>query len=370
MDSQRLLATFFDLVTIDSPSRFEADVAAYCKRVLTSLGAQVYFDQSAAQTGSNTGNCIAHFPGTVAGHIAFSAHMDCVDPCCGVKPVVEQGVIRSAGATVLGADDKAGLAALLEALQCVLATDTPRPDITVVLTTCEELSLVGSSALAADLFSGEVPCFVLDADGAPGTIIVGAPYHHTLNATFSGKAAHAGVVPEQGISALQMAAAAICAMHLGRIDECTTANIGVIEGGREINIIAERCTLKGECRSLYEQRALAQRDAMTAALRQAADDFGGTVEVSWHLDYPGILLDETDPLVVKLIQAAQAAGLTPHCAVSGGGSDANVLGTKGAKAITLGIGMTAFHSCDEYISIADLEGSARFIESIIKTMAK
>ncbi|MEG2369436.1 MAG: M20/M25/M40 family metallo-hydrolase [Raoultibacter sp.] len=369
MESQRLLDTFFTLVTIDSPSRFEADVASYCEKALTDLGAQVSFDHADEATGSNTGNLIAHLPGNTPGHIAFSAHMDCVNPCCSVKPVVAEGVIRSAGDTVLGADDKAGIAAVIEALSCVVVDERPRPDITIVLTVCEELSLLGASALADDLFSGEVPCFVLDADGAPGSIIVGAPFHYTLKAAFSGKASHAGVVPEQGISTIQMAAAAIDAMCLGRIDECTTANIGVIEGGREVNIIPDTCVIAGECRSLYEDRVIAQRDAMTEALQRGAARFKGSVDVSWRLDYPGILFEEDDQLVEKLSEAARAAGLVPRYSISGGGADANVLGTKGARAITLGIGMTSFHSCDEYISIADLEGSARFVEAIIAVFA-
>lgn len=370
MNSQRLLDTFFDLVTIDSPSRLEADVALSCEQALKNLGAQVRFDQADEATGSNTGNLIAYLPGNVPGHIAFSAHMDCVNPCCGIVPIVKDGVIRSAGDTVLGADDKAGIAAVLEALSCAVSDNRRRPDITVVFTVCEELSLLGASALDDDLFEGTTPCFVFDADGAPGTIIVGAPYHYTLKATFTGKAAHAGVVPEQGVSAIQMAAAAICAMHLGRIDERTTANVGVIEGGREVNIIPDTCVIAGECRSLYEKRAVAQRDAMTEALRQAADRFGGTVEVSWHLDYPGILYDACDPLIEKMTAAARRAHLTPKCAVSGGGADANVLGAKGANAITLGIGMTAFHSCNEYIAVADLEGTARFAEALITVFAE
>lgn len=361
----RLLDTFFELVRIDSPSRHEAEMAACCKGRLEDLGFAVRIDDTKESTGSDTGNVIAHLPGTAPGHIALSAHMDCVSPCCGVEPIVEGGVVRSAGDTVLGADDKAGIAAILEALETVVADGRPRPDITVVFTVCEELSLLGAGALDPDLFDGTVPCFVFDADGAPGSIVLGAPYHYTLNAAFTGKAAHAGVEPECGASAIQMAAAAVSAMELGRLDECTTANIGMVEGGREVNIVPDRCTLSGECRSLYEDRVNAQRDRMTEALADAADRFGGSVDIDWREDYPGVLFDEADPIVEKLFSAARAAGLEPRTTVSGGGADANLLGTKGAKAVTLGIGMTAFHSFDEHIAIADIEGTERFVEAII-----
>lgn len=365
MEPTRLLDTFFDLVRIDSPSRYESQVAAYCVKRLEDLGFSVRIDESRAATGSDTGNVIAHLPGTAKGHIALSAHMDCVNPCCGVEPIVKDGIIQSAGDTVLGADDKAGIAAIFEALEVTLADGRPRPDITVLFTVCEELSLLGAGALEQDLFDGTVPCFVFDADGAPGSIILGAPYHYTLKAHFIGRAAHAGVEPERGVSAIQMAAEAIAAMPLGRIDDCTTANIGMIEGGREVNIVADSCTIDGECRSLYEDRVSAQRDAMTHALEAARERFGGSIDIDWRLDYPGVLFDEADPMVFKLFTAARNAGLEPRTSISGGGADANLLSTKGAQAITLGIGMTRFHTHDEYISVADLEGTERFIEAII-----
>ncbi|MDR0515174.1 MAG: M20/M25/M40 family metallo-hydrolase [Coriobacteriaceae bacterium] len=412
MDAQRLLDTFITLVGIDSPSRSEARVAAFCAQQLEGLGFVVRFDGAQETTGSDTGNLIAFLPGKpeanpsvtseassqvkpgdnppvssednpsalpAAGlpapyptdasglpHIALSAHMDCVDPCKGVIPLVQDGVIRSSGETVLGADDKAGIAAILEALRTVIEEGLARPSITVLLTTCEELSLLGASALADDVFPAQTPCFVLDADGSPGTIIKGAPYHYSLTAHFFGKAAHAGVAPEEGASAVQMAACAISSMRLGRLGEHATANIGIIEGGREINIIPDSCTLKGECRSLHQEEAKAIRDDMTQACKDAAQGFGGRVEVLWRLDYPGILYDECDPLIAKLSAAARAAGVEPVLAVSGGGADTNLIAAKGARAITLGIGMTAFHSLEEHITVKDLEDTARFVEEIVR----
>ena len=210
---------------------------------------------------------------------------------------------------------------------------------------------------------------MLDADGAPGTIIMGAPYHWTLRARIEGRAAHAGVEPEEGVSAIQIAAAAVAAMPLGRIDECTTANVGRIEGGVAVNIVPAVVTLMGECRSLYEDRVLAQRDAMTRALEEAAARFGGQVEVAWELDYPAVMHEPGDAIVAHLEAAAATCGLVSRHATSGGGADANILGTKGADAITLGIGMTNFHSVDEYIEVADLQNMARYVEAIIAEYA-
>lgn len=340
-------------------------MASRCAEELRALGFSVRFDDSATHTGSDTGNLIAYAPGTRPGHIVLSAHMDTVEPCAGIEPVVVDGVLRSAGDTILSADDKAGVAAILEGLRATIESGAPRPDITVVFTTCEELSLLGVGALAADALPSGAPCYVLDADGAPGTVIVESPCHYTLHASFTGRAAHAGVEPEAGVSAILMAAAALDSMPIGRIDEVTTANIGLIEGGRAVNIVPDACVIAGECRSLYRDRADAQRDAMTKALKGAAERFGGSVDVEWHLDYDAVLYDEDDELVQGIVRAAHEAGLTPRFLYSGGGADANVLISRGVRALTLGVGMANFHSVDECITVADLENSARLVEALI-----
>ena len=352
MNPTRLLDLFCEIVRIESPSRREAAMAARCADELRGLGFSVRFDDSAAQTGADTGNLVAHLPGTAPGHVVLSAHMDTVQPCAGIEPVVEDGVVRSAGDTILSADDKAGIAAILEGVRSVVEGGAPRPDVTVLLTTCEEQHLLGSGALAPDAL--------------PGTVITGAPCHWTLEAAFVGRASHAGVVPEAGVSAIQMAAAAIEAMPLGRLDEATTANIGVIAGGRETNVVPEACTLRGECRSLYPDRAEVQKAAMTVALEQAAARFGGSVDIDWTFSYGAVLYDEDDALVQTAARAARAAGLEPCFRHDGGGSDANVLAARGVRAVTLGVGMAAFHSPEEHISVADPEGTARLVEALVR----
>ena len=351
----------FDLVTVARDKEALEKQADELRR----LGFEVSFDDSAERVGSDTGNLVAHLPGTRTGHMVFSAHMDTVQPCAGIEPVVVDGVVRSAGDTILSADDKAGVAAIFEGVRSAVESGSPRPDVTVLLTTCEEQHLLGSSALADGLLPAGAPCYVLDADGAPGTIITGAPCHWSLNATFSGRAAHAGVCPEEGVSAIAMAAAAVSSMPLGRLDEATTANVGFIEGGGATNVVPDTCALAGECRSLYAERAEAQKEAMTEALEAAAARFGGAVSIEWTKSYDAVLFDEEDELVQAIVRASRAAGLEPRFHRSGGGSDANVLAARGVRPVTLGVGMAAFHSVDEHIAVDDLEGAARLVEALI-----
>lgn len=369
MNSDRLLSSFLEMVRIASPSRFESKMAAHCKNVLEDMGFAVVIDDSHEATGSDTGNVIAKLCGTASGHIMLCAHMDCVEPCGDVDPLVKNGIVCSAGDTILGGDDKAGIAAIFEAVRSVIESGEPRPDITVLLNTCEELSLLGGNALSDTLFAGNPCCIVFDASGEPGTIITASPQHSTLSARFTGKSAHAGIEPEKGISAIRMASAAIVGMELGRLDEDSTANIGIIEGGHETNIIPDCCIIRGECRSFDEGKAEAIRTRMTGACRDAAKRFGGEVEVDWRLDYPSIHYTEDDELVLALKKAACEAGLNPQTAFTGGGSDANVLKGKGARAITVSIGMEKVHSSDEFIRVKDLEDSTLFCEAIIRQFA-
>ena len=366
MNADRLLNLFCELVRIESPSRHEAAMAARCEVELTDLGFAVEYDESAPLTGSDTGNLIAVRKGEVAGTLILSAHMDTVDPCAGIDPVVCDGVIYSAGDTILSADDKSGIAPVFEAIRSLIEQDEPLPEIWVLLTTCEELHLLGAGALDADRLPLGASCYVLDADGPAGTIIQGAPCHYTFEATFHGMAAHAGVEPERGVSAILMAADAVAHMPLGRLDENTTANVGIISGGGATNVVPETCVVSGECRSLSTERADAVREAITGALAAASERAGGSVDVQWRVDYPAVVYAEDDPLVQGVVMAAKAAGLTPQLHYSGGGADANIHASRGVRAITLSTGMANFHSTEEYISIADLEGTCRLVEELIR----
>lgn len=367
MNRERVLQTFLELVRIDSPSRSESQVADYCEKHLADLGFAVRYDGSAKATGSDTGNLIATLDATPGrgGAVALSAHMDCVEPCRGVEPIVEDGVVRSAGDTVLGGDDKVGVAAILEAVRSVVESGADHPEVCVVLTTCEEESLLGASAIDPSVFPAGAFCYVLDAGGDPGTAILGSPCHYEFKASFTGRASHAGAAPEAGVSAVLMAARAIAGMPLGRLDDITTANVGVIEGGSAVNVVPERCTVHGECRSIDRARADAVRADIEAACMRAAKEAGGTVEVSWHLDYESTNYSPDDEIALRVARAASACGLEARMENSGGGADANAFATKGVPAITLSNGMTNYHALDEHVRVRDIEDSARLAEALI-----
>ncbi len=194
--------------------------------------------------------------------------------------------------------------------------------------------------------------------------MVGAPYHNSFIATFRGKAAHAGVCPEKGISAIALAAAAINAMQLGRLDEVTTANIGTIAGGSATNVVAHTCKITGECRSLDSERAESVRDAMDAAMRDAAASAGGTVTVEWDDAYEGFAVPIDSDEVRLVMQACETIGIPAHTYTTGGGSDANVFATHGTPTLVLGTGMTGVHSTDESLEVLQLERLADLLVAV------
>jgi tripeptide aminopeptidase len=361
----RVLTTFLEAVRIDSPSGEEAAFGKWCAERLREAGCEVRFDDSAARSGSDSGNLIAELPGGAAGKvIVLSAHLDTVQPGRGIVPVVSDGRVRSSGDTVLGSDDKAGIAAILEALRRVQEGGLLTAPVRVLLTTGEELGLQGAKEIAAEDCSGDL-CLVLDAHDPVGGIVGAAPTQFTFKAVFSGVAAHAGVEPEKGRSALVMAANAVSAMRLGRLDDSTTANIGEIRGGGPTNVVTASCVMRGECRSIDPDTAEAVRCEMDEAMRTAARNGGGSVDVDWTLEYAGFRFPEDDPAMGLLAEACRDAGLVPRVFDTGGGSDANVLNAKGLPSLVLSCGMTDVHSTSESIAVADLEAMADLLVAVL-----
>lgn len=364
-NGSRLLDTFLSAVRIDSPSGEEAAFGRWCVERLTAVGCDVLVDDTAAVTGSDTGNIVAEFPGTAEGAVVvLSAHLDTVEPGRGIDPVVVDGVVRSAGDTVLGSDDKAGIAAILETLAVLRESGRPHARVRVLLTTGEEVGLRGARALSDEHCSGDV-CLVLDAAGEVGGVAVGAPTHFTFSATFTGVASHAGVEPEKGRSAVVMAAKAVGAMRLGRLDDRTTANVGEISGGGATNVVPGSCTVRGECRAIQAERAVEVRDQIDAALRAAAADAGGFVEVEWMKEYDGYLYAEDDPALTLVAAGIRSAGMEPAFLVTGGGSDANILASKGLPAVALSCGMTDVHGVGESIAVDQMEKMVGVILAIV-----
>ena len=364
INKERLLSTFLDYVQIDSESTHEGAIAARVAEDLKAIGCQISVDDSAAKTGSETGNLYAVLPGSMEEEpILFAAHMDTVVPGVGVKPVIENGVIRSSGDTVLGGDDKSGIAAIVEALRTIVENNLPHPTIEALFTVCEEVGLRGSRNMDYSRITAKKAA-VLDSSGDAGKIIVAAPGQYKLNAAVIGRRAHAGVAPEEGISAIQVLAEAISNMKLLRIDEETTANIGAISASYATNIVPERAELVGECRSRRDDKLEAQGRHMMDCLQAACDKFGATLEGGLTKAYSAYSYTEDDPFVQELMAACRKAGLEPTLAASGGGSDANNMSTHGLKALVLGTGMAKVHTVQEEITVKNLEDTAALVLAI------
>ncbi|MDA8442336.1 MAG: M20/M25/M40 family metallo-hydrolase [Peptococcaceae bacterium] len=361
----RLVGEFFRLVQISSPSKRERHVADYLKAKLTGMGLKVEEDEAGFEIGGDTGNLIARFPGNGGPAIVFCAHMDTVQPGEGIIPVLQDGIITSQGATVLGGDDKAGISAILEAIQVIKEQNLAHPEIVIVFTVAEEGGLRGAQAVDVDSFGAEF-AFCLDAGGPVGSVVNRGPAQNQLRASIYGRAAHAGICPEEGVSAIQIAAEAIMRTKLGRVDSETTANIGLISGGKATNIIPDCVELEGEARSLTDAKLAAQTEHMIETLQQVARKRGGRAEVSVQAVYPAINLAEDAPVIALTIKAAQAIGVEPQVIRTGGGSDANVLNGRGLPTANLGIGMEKVHSTDEFIRVADLINLTRLLLAIVK----
>ena len=346
-DEARLLQTFLDLVRIDSPSGHEAEIADFLVGKLRDLGCQIEKDQ--------TGNVVGARPGSGALEgappIILSAHMDTVQPGRGVKPVVSDGTVRTDGTTILGADDKAGVAAILEALAATRRVDC-RP-VEVALTVQEETGLIGAKGLDLSRFRAR-QAVVLDSNEPVGAIVNQAPAADKLQVVIHGKAAHAGVSPELGISAIQAAARALAVMRLGRIDQETTATVGVIQGGTADNIIPDRVELTGGARSRSEAKLNEQVLHMRTLFEREAASMGARAEVVVTRSYGAIDLPADAPLIVALEAAVRRVGLEPRLLPTGGGSDANIMNGKGIAAVNLGAGYRDMHSTGESIAVADL----------------
>ena len=367
IQQERLVQTFLELVQLDSESKNERAVADYTAAKLRALGYDVREDDAGASFGGNAGNIIAYKAGSGAGRsLLFCAHMDTVVPGNGVKPIVDGDIIRSDGTTVLGGDDKAGIAAILEAATALEEAGISHGPVQIIFTVAEEIGLLGAKYVEADKLPAIDAAFFFDSDGLPSEICVASPYHIDLTVTFKGRAAHAGVEPEKGISAIQMAAAAIANMKLGRLDEESTANIGMIQGGRATNIVTDETVIYGEARSLNKTKVDSQIAHMIQCCREAAEQFGGQAGVKVDECYAAIDLSPGSTTVQLACAAVRRLGLEPKLVKSGGGSDANVFCGKGIPAANLGVGMTKVHTEEEFLQISQMKAGADFVLAVIE----
>lgn len=356
-----MLKTFLELAAIDSLSFEERAAADFVIKYLAALNIECVEDGAGQIIGGNCGNLIARLPGTVTGPaIMLSAHLDTVAPGRGVMPIVKDGFVVSSGDTVLGADDKAGVAVILHAIKALAAGEYSHPEIIAVFTVAEEVGLKGSQALDLKKINAGA-CYVLDDSGPVGKITTKAPYQDYFGCTFTGRAAHAGIEPERGISAVLAAADAIGRMRLGRIDDETTANIGIISGGTAINVVPREAVIEGEARG-HSLPVLDEQIAMMAkACTDSAKAAGAVCEVQTRRLYNGFSIEENELIVRTAIAAANRAGLRPSIGMSGGGSDTNVFNAAGIAAVNLSVGYDRVHTVDERISVDSLDNALKFV---------
>ena len=368
IDRKRMLDEFYELVQITCSTRAERQAGDIVKKKLTDLHMEVSEDDTGSKIGGNCGNILAFMPGNTAGapRLLFTAHLDCVEPCSGIQPVLKDGVITSAGDTILGADDKSGVVAILEALRTVQAQNLPHGDIQAVFTVAEEGGLNGSKNINPALLRADFG-YALDSSGSPGEIINMAPGQNKLEITVNGKKAHAGVAPEEGINAIVLAGKALAAVKDGRIDPETTANIGVIRGGSATNIVPDKVEIQAEARSRSPEKLAAQTEHMRTVFEETVKAAGGSAEVKVSKEYDAYVLPETAPVVTLASQAAASIGLKPVIKATGGGSDANYFNSYGIPTVVLGTGMSKVHTTDEFIKEEDLYNSGEFTLAIIKT---
>lgn len=363
---------FIKLASINSPSTQEAELAKYLSQCLSQLGCSVVVDKSAAATGSDVGNLIARYPGrgdlAKAPVLLLAAHMDTVRPTKGMIPMLRDGRFVSNGETVLGADDKAGIALILAVLDVLHKNpDLPCPPLEIVLTVQEEVGLKGCRELTEPLQASYG--FVLDSDGDIGTLVNQAPTHTIMTLVVQGRAAHAGIEPERGINAIVVAAEAIAQIRSGRIDLETTSNFGTIHGGTALNIVAERVEVTAEVRSLKPQRMETEVLRIIDVFTRVCAEYKAQLTVEKTIEYRAFSLPENHILVNIARVAAQGAEVKFVVEATGGGSDANILNERGVPCAVLGIGMKEPHTVVESIALDQLEEGVGFLTEIVRVAA-
>jgi tripeptide aminopeptidase len=348
------LELFLELAALPSPPGEERTVADAVLRYLRDLGLDPDEDDAGARIDSTMGNIYVRLEATADGTpLFFCAHLDTVPPSGPLEPVVEDGVVRNAGGTILGADNKSAVVAMLEAVRRVLAEGIPHAGIELIFTQKEEVGLIGIAAFDHDRLHADLG-YVYDQAAPIGEIILGAPHAQAMQVTFHGRAAHSGMFPEEGRSAIQAAAKAIADLRLGRVDEETTANVGTISGGTAGNIVPEWCSFLAEARCHDETRLSELTQEMLDVFSFAATSCDCEVETEARKDYRGYRFKQDDDVVVLAAAALTRCGYEPTYALSGGAADANVFNERGRRCVNLANGMTDIHTPDERIAVADL----------------
>lgn len=367
----RLVELFKTLCLIDAPALGERECVAFVKGYLAERGLEVHEDNAGAKIGGNANNLIAWLRGSKAGapKVFLSAHFDTVEPTAGLQIEERDGVFYSASDTILGADDKGGMAPAIEAVLALQESGEPHGDVALLFSCAEEIGLKGADALEIESLGLDFG-FVLDTGPPVGSFVTRTATHDKLDITIVGKPAHAGKDPEKGINAIQVAADAISGMKLGRIGPETTANIGIIRGGNAVNVVCPSVTMNAEVRSTSIAELESQVDHMVARFEEAARKWGAEVQVDHRRHYSSYDVPSDSRVAKVAMEASRQLGFEPILRTTLGGSDANIYNAKGLPCIVVGTGMDRIHTHEEFISRKDLVDTAHVALELLKVSAE
>ncbi|MDI6841048.1 MAG: M20/M25/M40 family metallo-hydrolase [bacterium] len=383
IQEDRLLNEFLELVRIGSPSKKEGKISRLVAQKLKKLGAKVFFstegrstfsgDEASKIAGSDGSNIVAKIYGNPdLPPLMLNAHLDTVGTDEVITPIVDNGVVRSDGTTILGADDKSGVAIILEVLKVLIEQNLSHPPIDVVFTISEEIGLLGVKNLDFSILDAKYG-YSLDTEEI-SVITTAAPSCTKLFVKIYGVESHAGASPEHGISAIEVASQSISRMRLGKIDEETTANIGKIKGGTATNIVPGYTEVEGEVRSHSDDKLESQTKHMIQCFKDAVNKSGkvvdgnpifARVEEEISHEFKRFYIPADAPVVQKVISAGKRIGLDIYIHKGGGGSDANVFNEHGIPTVVLGTGMQKVHTKDEFIKVSDLVLGAKLLLEIL-----
>ena len=358
INRSRLVSLFEKLVATDSPSFREREMCDTVSGILKSLGVPPAEDDCAKKTGGNCGNLYAFIDGSLdLPPVLFSAHMDTVEPSHGKKMILsENGVITSDKTTVLGADDCAGLAAILEALTVLKESGAEHRPFEILFTASEETYCSGMKAFDVSRLKSK-EAYVFDLSGPVGSAAYSAPTIIGFKAVFSGRAAHAGFAPEDGIHAVKAAACAIAGISCGKVG-VSTVNIGSVHGGTADNIIPDRCVVTGEIRSLSDVDARIQLENVFHIMQSEADILGASVELQSTVSCTAYSTPTDHEVSMRFKSACKKLDLPLKLCETFGGSDNNCLAQHGIKGLVVATAMNNCHSTDEYTTVSELENAA------------
>lgn len=366
INKDRLVETFIELVKIDGMSGNEKDIAKDLAGKLKELGLEVRTDNAGETFGGNAGNVIGYLEGKYPEKeaILLSAHMDTIEATPDIKVLIEDDIIKTDGNTILGADDRAGIACILETLKLVKDNNLEHPPIYVVFSVAEEIGMWGAKNISPDEVNAKYG-FIFDSSAKAGKVITEAPTSARMDIKINGKSAHAAVAPENGINAIKIAGNAIAKLNPGRF-EAGTFNIGTIQGGKATNIVPDCVEISAECRSFDDTILKEKAEEIKNIFDEEAKKLGGSLEFEYSEKYNCFKLEDSNKTVQIAFDAIKEAGVEPESISFTGGSDANVYSNLGIPTVNIGTGYKGAHTHNEQIAISDLYFDAKVTLNIVK----